>query len=1179
MANPTLQLFLLFIILYILPTDAIYKSVCDCSKPKAKGLLNLNDPYYCKITPPDHTEERLKDYEIITTVRPAQKWKAYTCSQWVKTKRIVGSFWIGSFDTTYFHDSMFVDPADCWNMVMNKKCGGNTIVHHGTTYTFSSEPVGEGKWYSTKEYKTLNCLAEEITMSQETPTSPLHSPFGYHNVSIQSEKFIFNHNTIVWRTQNVVNTTCSTSSLIHGTGKFSTSNERHRGRLLDDSKQIEILFNISRITICQPGLAPSLTGFAVMGLPDTFIIIHGIGKNEKESDGRRKRSIDGTITFDNSKNNDIEPPDYEFETAPKPEVGLADFDNLLQEKLMDTDRTLYNTSYAWGRIKHYNPTEFDTLTSYYPGLEMRLHYTFTDELLALNNGHDFNQQFIYLIDQTIRKDRTNYCVTTTPYRYGLFTDRFITLQTCSRHTSRWIFDKEHRQLIEEKTLLCLGLDKDEGVMLQTCARDSLNSTQMWEFENWNLNPEFLDLYPSMSIDDLEDVRREFQGKTTVVTINKNETLNFGRFYNGYVSNDSCLAIRNQYVTGNLILKNCTPDEEYELNFEYLRDGTIRPFQSVMCIRADRHNATLRPCDYNSQTFSRDFQTAQFVERDTRKCLQAQAGRLLLGQCNSRRAKTIQRWQFEFNNLEFQNVTRQSPTAELVAMSLTNSSHLATTILRREIDPQDHLPSPALNKNPVNPPDTLGQTTTSEQTPTTTVSPHNSGPTLSIGELRLFNASIAHLRNEVAAIKNDKNVNDHKEKLRSLEVELMAMRTLVGSVRQLEIASLQRDVADLRNNRNPVLIEKLEADIKLLERLVLHPTDVDIHIITTFKDTVIANLTNEIKVKFASLHNQYKQEILIENENKLAAEIRQVYCQVSALERNQAIIMAQGNGLLAAAALSLPTCTRLQGFGQTVLLEQCAEQQINITAIETNCGYQPYFLYNHLNYTVGMDGWSIHPFSNCFWQSHLININGKPYKWIHNNGDGDWVEQKPNLHSTNLELIAEFDELPLNDFDFTLSAHPAHETIDLEQLNVLNDLMGRIQETNSNSFSAVVQSEVQTNNIQHVFTWVDTLKIMILSVIGFVLFLICVRLFIALNPFPKLIAKSKERKERSKIKRYNKSAIELQASAPMLSIQASSSAVRATAPPTENEIHSHNHCTYVVGKGLVWEDLCPCNPDQ
>ena len=126
----------------------------------------------------------------------------------------------------------------------------------------------------------------------------------------------------------------------------------------------------------------------------------------------------------------------------------------------------------------------------------------------------------------------------------------------------------------------------------------------------------------MTIDDLEDVRREFQGKTTAITINKYVTLNFGRFYNGHILTDSCVAVSNRYVTDNLILKNCTPDSEYGLNFEYLRDETIILFQSVMCIRSDRHNATLRPCDSNSQYFSRDFQTAQFVERDTRQCLHA-----------------------------------------------------------------------------------------------------------------------------------------------------------------------------------------------------------------------------------------------------------------------------------------------------------------------------------------------------------------------------------------------------------------------------------------------------------------------------------------------------------------------------------------------------------------------------
>ena len=36
------------------------------------------------------------------------------------------------------------------------------------------------------------------------------------------------------------------------------------------------------------------------------------------------------------------------------------------------------------------------------------------------------------------------------------------------------------------------------------------------------------------------------------------------------------------------------------------------------------------------------------------------------------------------------------------------------------------------------------------------------------------------------------------------------------------------------------------------------------------------------------------------------------------------------------------------------------------------------------------------------------------------------------------------EVHLNDDDFTLQAHPAHEASDLEQLNVLNDLLGRLQ---------------------------------------------------------------------------------------------------------------------------------------
>ena len=124
---------------------------------------------------------------------------------------MVGSFWIGAFDTSYFHDSKYVEPFDCWNMINNKKCGGNEIIQSGTTYKFYQEPIGEGAWYATKEYKTLNCLAETITITQETPESSIRTPFGFHKVNILEGKFIFNYNTIVWHAPNPKNVSCETN--------------------------------------------------------------------------------------------------------------------------------------------------------------------------------------------------------------------------------------------------------------------------------------------------------------------------------------------------------------------------------------------------------------------------------------------------------------------------------------------------------------------------------------------------------------------------------------------------------------------------------------------------------------------------------------------------------------------------------------------------------------------------------------------------------------------------------------------------------------------------------------------------------------------------------------------------------------------------------------------------------
>ncbi len=47
----------------------------------------------------------------------------------------------------------------------------------------------------------------------------------------------------------------------------------------------------------------------------------------------------------------------------------------------------------------------------------------------------------------------------------------------------------------------------------------------------------------------------------------------------------------------------------------------------------------------------------------------------------------------------------------------------------------------------------------------------------------------------------------------------------------------------------------------------------------------------------------------------------------------------------------------------MLLQQCAVKSVALTAIETQCGFQPFFTYANENYTVGI-GWMVHSSILC-----------------------------------------------------------------------------------------------------------------------------------------------------------------------------------------------------------------------
>lgn len=58
--------------------------------------------------------------------------------------------------------------------------------------------------------------------------------------------------------------------------------------------------------------------------------------------------------------------------------------------------------------------------------------------------------------------------------------------------------------------------------------------------------------------------------------------------------------------------------------------------------------------------------------------------------------------------------------------------------------------------------------------------------------------------------------------------------------------------------------------------------------------------------------------------------------------------------------------------------------------------------------AAQDGWSIHPYSHCFWKTHLVNLNGYGHSWEDNSSAGDWIKEKANIHILNLDLITEFE---------------------------------------------------------------------------------------------------------------------------------------------------------------------------
>ena len=312
---------------------------------------------------------------------------------------------------------------------------------------------------------------------------------------------------------------------------------------------------------------------------------------------------------------------------------------------------------------------------------------------------------------------------------------------------------------------------------------------------------------------------------------------------------------------------------------------------------------------------------------------------------------------------------------------------------------------------------------------------------------------------------------------------------------------------------------------------------------------VSAITDSTSELLAIENRQYILGQTIEHEEALANEIKQMYCKITSLQRNQAMLLSQTNGILAARSLGLDKCSRVVGNGLSLNLQKCEIVPINITAKETMCGYQPYFeTSTNVSFTVGKDRWTLHNFRECFWNGQYVNLNDDTYSFV----KGEWVKQEPTVHLQKLQLISRFENLPIHTYDFLPRHHSMYETSNMEQMNILSEIISRVQESNANSLSDIVMDSRGKNNRWDMTSWISIFKYGALVVFSIISGIASMWILIAIIPCHKIASIFQKKSTRNNL----------------------AFASQGISMLPVNVTDDHSATVYLPGKGLFWKN-CMC----
>ena len=134
-------------------------------------------------------------YEVYTEQREAVQFPAYVCGRWKMIKHITMTFF-GNLVVVPEKIAIETTAAECQIMQQSLRCGEQPMTRVDNKWIYNESPSEEGYWLRTTSLFIINCMFEEITLSQEKEKSAINTPLGMANATTGT--LSHNHLTVIW---------------------------------------------------------------------------------------------------------------------------------------------------------------------------------------------------------------------------------------------------------------------------------------------------------------------------------------------------------------------------------------------------------------------------------------------------------------------------------------------------------------------------------------------------------------------------------------------------------------------------------------------------------------------------------------------------------------------------------------------------------------------------------------------------------------------------------------------------------------------------------------------------------------------------------------------------------------------------------------------------------------------